>query len=397
MLQKVLIIGQLLPEPSATAAGKRMLGIVRLMQSVAQDVFFVHIAPQSPLSVNLQQLGVKTQQVAINDSAFDVLLQEYNPDCVIFDRFYTEEQMAWRVAEICPLAIRILDMEDLHSLRLSRQSAVQKGEEWSLDLLRSSDVFIREISSMYRCDISWVISSVEMEILTQQLHFPPSMLSYFPLDFSFQNQGKSFEERKNMVLLGNFMHAPNADAVRWTYDNFLPKLLQWDKTIQIHVYGAYAQSFKTQYKHPNFVIKGYLEDLNTLGDYKLMLAPLRFGAGVKGKVLDAYAHHLPVVGSTMAWEGLRDKKSNLDDIFDYCKTLYHNADFWQKDVSETISDFNENFDYQEITNKVKNHLQSVFTNLHTHRNQNYWTKILLQNQHNATKFMAKWIEEKNRK
>ena len=397
MLQKVLIIGQLLPEPSATAAGKRMLGIIQFMQSLAPNVFFVHIAPPSTLSVNLLQLGVKTQQIAINDSAFDVLLKEFNPDCVIFDRFYTEEQMAWRVAEICPLAIRILDMEDLHSLRLSKQSAVQKGEEWSLDLLRSSDVFMREISSMYRCDISWVISSVEMEILTQQLNFPPSLLSYFPLDFSFQNHGKSFEERKNIVLLGNFMHAPNADAVRWTYDNFLPQLIQWDKTIQIHVYGAYAQSFKTQYKHPNFIIKGYLEDLNILGDYKLMLAPLRFGAGVKGKVLDAYAHHLPVVGTSIAWEGLTDTSMDLNNLLNQCKDLYTTPIVWQKNVQDTLKLFKDKFDSSTINLAVQNDFFKVYNNLTQHRNQNYWQKILLQNQLNATKFMSKWIEEKNKK
>jgi hypothetical protein len=396
-IQKVLIIGQLLPEPNATAAGKRMLGIIHLMQSIANEVFFVHLSPISPLSVQLENIGVNTQQFAINDSSFDEFLKDYKPNCVIFDRFYTEEQMGWRVAEICPNALRVLDMEDFHALRQTRQTAVQKNEEWNLAYLQNSDIFIREISSMYRCDISWVISSAEMEILTQNLAFPKSLLHYYPLSFDFKTKGKSFDERKNIVLLGNFMHAPNADSVKWTYEHFLPQLIQWDKNIQIHVYGAYAQSFKTQYKHPNFILKSYLADINTLGDYKILLAPLRFGAGVKGKVLDAYAHGLPVVGSTIAWEGLTDQKMDLNELFTQCKNIYSNKTNWENEVEQTTAILQQKFLLSNSTKLVQQHILNVYNNLTQHRNQNYWQKILLQNQFNATKFMSKWIEEKNKK
>jgi hypothetical protein len=128
-----------------------------------------------------------------------------------------------------------------------------------------------------------------------------------------------------------------------------------------------------------------------------MLAPLRFGAGVKGKVLDAYAHHLPVVGTSIAWEGLTDTSMDLNNLLNQCKDLYTTPIVWQKNVQDTLKLFKDKFDSSTINLAVQNDFFKVYNNLTQHRNQNYWQKILLQNQLNATKFMSKWIEEKNKK
>ena len=97
----------------------------------------------------------------MNSSSFDEFICQLNPTIVVFDRFMIEEQFGWRVAENCPDAIRMLDAEDLHSLRNSRQLALKTNADFQLESLLENDIAKREIASILRCDISLIISSFE--------------------------------------------------------------------------------------------------------------------------------------------------------------------------------------------------------------------------------------------
>jgi len=124
-MKNLLIIGFVWPEPNSTAAGSRMLQLIELFQKNGYAVTLVCAASKSDKSFDLDTLNIQTFDIQLNDSSFDVLVKEMNPDIVMFDRFLTEEQFGWRVAENCPEAIRILDTEDLHFLRSARQIAYQ--------------------------------------------------------------------------------------------------------------------------------------------------------------------------------------------------------------------------------------------------------------------------------
>ena len=110
----------------------------------------------------------------LNCSSFDHFVQELNPSIVLFDRFMSEEQFGWRVAENCPDALRILDTEDLHCLRLARQKAVKENREFrEADLF--SDTAKREIASIYRSDCTLMIATEEITILQQQFKIDSSV------------------------------------------------------------------------------------------------------------------------------------------------------------------------------------------------------------------------------
>ena len=112
-----------LPEPNSTAAGKRMLQLIDFFLKEKYRISFLSAATNFAFSENLNSIGVEYISIALNDSNFAEKLQVLNPDIVLFDRFVTEEQFGWKVAEICPQAIRILDTEDLHFLRKAREKA----------------------------------------------------------------------------------------------------------------------------------------------------------------------------------------------------------------------------------------------------------------------------------
>ena len=99
--------------------------IIAWLQAEGASVSFASEAQWSEFSEDLSKLGIPCTEVKINDSSFDSWIKELRPDIVVFDRFMTEEKFGWRVSEICPNALRILDLEDLHGLRIARQDALK--------------------------------------------------------------------------------------------------------------------------------------------------------------------------------------------------------------------------------------------------------------------------------
>ncbi|MFM2367906.1 MAG: hypothetical protein RL619_202, partial [Bacteroidota bacterium] len=164
-VQKILIIGFVWPEPNSSAAGGRMMQLISLFRAQGFRITFASPAQNSDFMVDLDEYEVDKKSIELNNSSFDLFVKDLNPTVVLFDRFMMEEQFGWRVAENCPDALRILDTEDLHCLRLARQKAFNENRIFTTSNLLSEDIAKREIASILRCDLSLIISEFEMEIL----------------------------------------------------------------------------------------------------------------------------------------------------------------------------------------------------------------------------------------
>ena len=165
----------------------------------------------------MESLNVQVVEILLNHSSFDFFVKDLNPEVVLFDRFMTEEQFGWRITENCPDALRILDTEDLHFLRKTRQQSISSssGSANDFDL---NDIAKREIASIYRSDLSLIISEAELKILIDKFKIDCSLLLYLPfmLDLNEnpeQKQHSSFSERTDFVSIGNFLHPPNSDVI----------------------------------------------------------------------------------------------------------------------------------------------------------------------------------------
>ena len=307
----VLCIGFVYPEPSSSAAGARILQLLKLFIDADYKIIFGTTASLSAHSFDLNTLGIEVKSLKLNDSSFDEYIFALNPSVVLFDRFMTEEQFGWRVAKCCPDALRVLDTEDLHFLRKARGENLDSTVGFSKTFLKS-DVAKREIASIYRSDLSLIISEVEFKILTQELGIDASLLFYIPFvlhptEIQNPKDFSGYETRKNFVFVGNFMHPPNVQAVKYLKHKIWPVLSQKLPEAQLHIYGAYAKPQHLTLEDPknNFYVYGRAEDLDSLlSSYRLLLAPLQFGAGLKGKVLDAMRNGTPCGLSTIASEGL---------------------------------------------------------------------------------------------
>ena len=140
-IKNILIIGTVWPEPNSSAAGSRMLQLIKAFQKNFTDatITFASAAADSYFMFDVTSIGVQKKSIVLNNSIFDEFIKDLNPDIVLFDRFMTEEQYGWRVNENCPEALLVLDTEDLHCLRNARQTAWKTGNSFEkLDL--NSDV-----------------------------------------------------------------------------------------------------------------------------------------------------------------------------------------------------------------------------------------------------------------
>ena len=115
-MKRLLIIGYVWPEPTSSAAGSRMMQLIKLFLVRNYEVIYASPARASEYAINFEELGITKKKITTNSSDFDEYVSELSPQVVMFDRFMMEEQFGWRVAENCPDAIRILDTEDLHFL-----------------------------------------------------------------------------------------------------------------------------------------------------------------------------------------------------------------------------------------------------------------------------------------
>ncbi len=406
-MKKILIIGHVWPEPTSSAAGGRILQLIKLFLKNNTEVIFCSPASETNFSFHLKFLGVTQYQIKINDSGFDILLKEMNPEVVLFDRFMTEEKFGWRVAEVCPKALRILDTEDLHCLRYARQKAVMTNVEFNNNLLMN-DIAKREIASIMRSDLSLIISSFEMNLLQCFFKIDNQLLYYLPflVDLTRLPICQKYEERNHFISIGNFLHEPNKDAVLQLKNKIWPLISEKLPNTELHIYGAYVPESIMQLTNlkEKFYVKGRAEEaLTVIANAKALLAPLRFGAGLKGKLVEAMMCGTPSITTTIGSEGMSfnlpwggDIYDNPEDFSKSAVEMYVDEGKWimaQKYGFKILS----NFDSKKFESDFLEKINLVFQNLNNHRSSNFFGSMLLSNQLNSTKYFSRWIEEKNKK
>ncbi len=409
--QHLLIIGYVWPEPTATAAGSRMMQLIHLFLKTGYEVTFASPAAEGEHPANLVGLGVNATIIELNSESFDTFVKELQPTVVMFDRFMMEEQFGWRVTAQCPSALQLLDMEDLHCLRKVRHGAFKAGQTFRSEDLLNSDLAKREIASIYRCDLSLVISKVELKLLQdlfkigeRQLHYLPFMVPNV-LEEDMQ-QWPTFEERAHFVTIGNFLHAPNVDSVKYLKKDVWPLIRKQLPNAELHIYGAYVTQAVQQLHNPKqgFLVKGWTEDVSiVMKQARVCLAPLRFGAGLKGKLLSAMQAGTPNVTTSIGAEGMHDNlpwggfvSDDPNEIADQAIRLYREKSDWSLAQTNGVTIVKQLFDESYHKAELMRKITETFEQFQTHRELNFTGAMLRHHTLQSTKYMAKWIEAKNR-
>ncbi|MCU1759883.1 glycosyltransferase family 4 protein [Pseudomonas sp. 14P_8.1_Bac3] len=421
---RILVIGYVWPEPRSSAAGGYVMQLLATFLQQGWDVTFSSPAGAGEHQEALTPLGIREVPIELNNSSFDTFVSELAPDIVLFEQFMMEEQFGWRVEKHCPDALRVLGTQDLQSLRQARHQRLKDRLKASDDnndfsdlfapalreefeLMADTDLAKREIAALYRCDLNLMVSDVEIELLVEQFKVPRSLLHGCPLMVDLPDRAPAaFEDRAHFLSIGNFRHAPNWDAVLWMKTTIWPLIREQLPAAQLHIYGAYTPP-KAAALHnaaQGFHVMNWAEDaLQVMSAARVCLAPLRFGAGIKGKIIDAMLCGTPNVTTPIGVEGMRGQGAwpgavtrTAREFADSAVQLYQDRYIWESAQKQGRALLAERFQQSVHGPALIERLAECRQHLAQLRRDNFTGSMLRHHQHKSTQYMAQWIEAKNR-
>lgn len=242
---------------------------------------------------------------------------------------------------------KIYDMIDIHHLRLQR--AIDLNPIKYSFRKRYKKFFKIETKLAKRANIVVAISDEENKYISKYLNpnrvKTISNVHYPKID---KEHIQSFEERKDILFIGS-THTPNIDAIYYLFSEIMPLVWKKNSKIKVHVIGNLNEEINN-ISHPNFIFHGYVENIEEIFiSNKMMIAPLRYGAGVKGKLGQALEYYLPIVSSTIGVEGMFLKHNEnvliADNAIDFANEilkLYDNKELWlhlQSNSEESLKPF----------------------------------------------------------
>jgi len=413
-MPRLLVIGYVWPEPNSSAAGSQMLQMLNFFLEQQYQISFASPAAKTPHMYDLNSIGISPDTIELNNSSFDNYVIELKPDIVIFDRFMMEEQFGWRVEKNYPDALRILQTVDLHCVREARHTALKQNRKMTQqDLL--SELAVREIASILRCDLSLLISKYEYDLLINEFSVDKKLLLLVPfmldsIDRKMIQLLPKYSERQHFISIGNFRHEPNWDAVLYLKNTIWPLIRKQLPDAEMHIYGSYPPEKATQLNNPkeNFLVYGWAEDVNkVMQQARVCLAPLRFGAGLKGKLIDAMLSGTPSITTNIGAEAMHGNLDNklmwngiiTDDPEYFAKSavaLYKNEASWCVMQDNGIKIINRYYDKNKISEYLSQRLTEILTSLKQHRLDNFYGAMLRHHSMKSTEYMSRWIEEKNK-
>ena len=421
---KVLVIGYVWPEPRSSAASGHVMQILETFLQQGWDITFGSPAGAGEHPADLTALGIRQVPIELNNSSFDAFVSELAPDVVLFDQFMMEEQFGWRVEKHCPNALRVLETSDLQSLRHARHQRLKERLKASADLedfnelfapalrqefelMADADLAKRELAAIYRCDLTLMISEVEIDLLVQQFKVPRELLHWCPLMIDVPTRPATrFEDRAHFLSIGNFRHAPNWDAVLWLKTTIWPLIRQQLPAAQLHIYGAYTPPKATALHNAaqGFHVMNWAEDaLQVMSAARVCLAPLRFGAGIKGKLVDAMLCGTPNVTTPVGAEGMHGLEPwpgaitrTAQAFADSAVQLHNDRTCWLDAQAKGLQLLGLRYRQAEHGPALISRIEECRRNLGSIRRDNFTGSMLRHHQHKSTQYMSQWIEAKNR-
>ncbi|WNV05355.1 glycosyltransferase [Candidatus Methylospira mobilis] len=237
------------------------------------------------------------------------------------------------VRQYCPNAKVLFHTVDLHFLRMAREAALfaDTKKQKAAEQVRES-----ELALMKRVDVTTVISEKELEELSRIL--PDSNVRLLPYARHVRGTDSVFNKRRDIVFVGSYQHPPNIDAILYFAGEIMPLLRESLPGVCLHVVGSNPTDEVRELAANDIIVHGFVEDLESLLDkMRVNVAPLRYGAGIKGKIGSAMAQGLPTVATAIAAEGMSlTNGENIliaDDAREFCDAisgLYNDEALWNR-------------------------------------------------------------------
>ncbi len=334
--RQVLIIDALTPTPDHDSGSLRLVNLMRLLREEGAHAVFLpaNRAHAGGYTEQLQQMGVEAWH-APHAARPPAWLREHGPrfDTVMLCRHYVAREFLPLVRQHAPQARIVFDTVDLHYLREQRGAELAQDAALMRAAARTREL---ELDVIARSDLTTVVSATERELLAKDA--PQAKVEVLSNLHRLASGGLPFAQRRDLLFVGGFRHPPNVDAVRWFVEQVFPLVRAAEPGIAFHCIGGHVPpSVQALASQPGVSIHGHVPDIDPyLQGCRVALAPLRYGAGVKGKVNLSMAHGQPVVATPAAVEGMHLRSGHdvlvADSAEAYAEAvirLYRDEALWQ--------------------------------------------------------------------
>lgn len=322
--RRILYIDATMVTPDQDSGSVRVRGVLRTAREHGCKVTFIadNLEYKSPYVEDLQQLGVEVRYWP-ELASIEAYLEAEGAffDVIILSRYYVAEKHIAAVRQHAPQALVALDTHDLHYLRLRRLAGLEPS---TANDKAAEEAYAWEMAIMEACDVTLVVSPVEKELLARER--PNLDVRIFTNIHDVAQCVPPFDARSGILFVGGYRHPPNVDAVLWYVAEVLPLLKQMLPGVKTHIIGSNAPDSITSLSDEMLEVVGFVPDMAPwLERVRVSISPLRYGAGVKGKINQAMSHGLPVVGTSPSVEGmyLQDGLEVLvaDDPLDFARAI----------------------------------------------------------------------------
>ena len=308
--EQVLIVDHRMPMWDRDAGSLRMLEIVRSLLRLGYGVNFLpdNFTPIEPYTAELQQLGVEViyGQVDIRAELADMgtLLT-----AVIMSRPHTASRWLDTVRELAPSALAIYDTVDLHWMRETRRAALdavgRAGQNGAISAQGAKATALRELElAMVRAsDVTVTVTEEERGHVLAEV--PDARVTIVPTIHEIASDVQPCDGRSGVLFVGGFEHPPNVDAATYLVREVMPLVWAVRADVKVTIVGSHAPREVEALATSRVDVRGWVAELEPLLDAaRVLVAPVRFGAGMKGKVTQGLAAGLPIVTTPVGAEGL---------------------------------------------------------------------------------------------
>lgn len=302
---RIIIFDEITPEPDKDAGSVTAYEYMKSLINLGHRVTFIpnNLCDAGTYTQNLQRIGVECIHTPYYTSV-EKYLSDYGSfaDMVFLNRVTIADKYFDYVKKYCSNSKIIFNTVDLHYLRQQRQSNIDKSE-----ILKkiSESTKKKELSIIRKSDATIILSNAEKELLSKELVDHKNKLVVIPLIMNIPGRKKQFKERDGIVFIGGFRHQPNVDAVLYFVENIWPYMKKKRPNISFTIVGSHPPKEICALECEDIIVKGYVQDVSEIFENTLAtIVPLRYGAGIKGKIGHSLSYGVPVVSTSIGVEGM---------------------------------------------------------------------------------------------
>ena len=352
----ILVIDRFVPTYDRDSGSLRMYSFLKILGELGYKITFLpdDLKKREPYTDDLQRLGIEVVYGNLDVEAY-LRRRGHIFSIVLLSRPEQAFKYLPLIRDTAIHSLVIYDTVDLHCLRFERAAALNGNKEWATkaQYFRSMEFFNASCS-----DVVFTVSEEEKEYLLKEI--PGLRVEVIPNIHDVKKTVTPFSKRSDIMFIGSFFHQPNEDAVFFFVREIFPLIKEKLPHIKFYVVGSDPSSALLQLNSEDIRVTGYVKDVTFYFETcRVFVSPLRYGAGMKGKIGQSMGYGLPVVTTTIGAEGigLLNAESALiadkpEEFADAITRLYTDEELWNKISSKSIEHIEQNYSKEIIGKKI---------------------------------------------